>query len=270
VTANQTCVVVFASGHRRLENVEGILGRRVAIQGLAGAVGVLPTRFLGDEVRAARRSTSISLPHRLVHRDAGLLRMCAHPGFDEHNDPGSPGGGEDPAPCVVAGASRCARVPVPRKAQSLTGGARVHEFPLGSELERACYNAFAQVFRDIAVVRERPAANDVEVLIEQRIEDFDFRYERLRYFGVAVAAASTIRIRVTMTDGNAPVWTRETESSEERNGPWIFALGPDDRFGPAASAALGSAVEDIARAAVNAPELWMLSDRVRERRGPLP
>jgi hypothetical protein len=154
--------------------------------------------------------------------------------------------------------------------QSLTGGARVHEFPLGSELERACYNAFAQVFRDIALVRERPAANDVEVLIEPRIEDFDFRYERLRYFGVAVAAASTIRIRVTMTDGSAPVWTRETESAEERNGPWIFALGPDDRFGPAASAALGSAVEDIARAAVNAPELWMLSDRVRERRGPLP
>ena len=136
------------------------------------------------------------------------------------------------------------------------GSAQTFEFPLGAELEKATRQALGQVFQQVHVVRERPSPKDVEVLVEPEIISFQFWFE----FGGA--AVSKIRLKVTMTDGTVRVWTRETESPEERSRPRFVSFDMDVAQGEAASKALVSALKEIASEAAKAPELWKLADKV--------
>lgn len=85
-------------------------------------------------------------------------------------------------------------------------GKTEHIFPLGAELAKASEATFAQVFERVTVVRERPDPKNVEVLIEPEIANFYFSYDLVS--ASALAAASGVRVKVTMTDGSVVVWTR--------------------------------------------------------------
>src|SRR5262245_3356781 len=155
------------------------------------------------------------------------------------------------------------------KPESLTGGARTYEFPLGAELESVSREAFAQVFQQVDLAQEQPDAQRAEIVIVPEIVDFHFRYDQLSHFGIRLDAVSRARARVTMSDATGPVWTYTAESPEARSGSWYFATNYEEHTAKASSVALASAIEAIANAAAKAPELRKLSERVRSERGPL-
>src|SRR5262245_60806795 len=49
------------------------------------------------------------------------------------------------------------------KPESLTGGVRTYEFPLGAELKVASRQAFSQVFQQVELVRDRPDGLATEI-----------------------------------------------------------------------------------------------------------
>ena len=153
--------------------------------------------------------------------------------------------------------------------ESFTGGGNEFVFPLGGQLEKAAQDAFSQIFRQVTVVRARPHAKDVEILVEPGIVDFHFRFDQLSYAGFAMAAVAKIRVKVTLTDGRVAVWARDVESPEERSGPWAITFDVGWHQGNAASKALAFALKEIAAEASKAPELWVLADKVRTERGGL-
>jgi hypothetical protein len=130
--------------------------------------------------------------------------------------------------------------------ESFTGSARPHEFPLGQALESASYQTFSQVFQKVTIVRTPLEAKSYKVSIAPIIENFHFRYDQLSYAGFAVAVVSKIKVRVTLASGEIKIWEKSVESPEQRKGPWIINISPEEKAGEAASDALTFTLREIA------------------------
>ena len=132
------------------------------------------------------------------------------------------------------------------KPESMTGGARQHEFPLGEALEFASLKTFSQIFQHVILVRTSTEAEKYKIVIEPKIEDFHFRYDQLSYGGFAVAVLSKIRVQVVLNSGGAPVWQRTVDSPEQKKGPWVLNFNSQKDLGESASDALVFTLQEIA------------------------
>ena len=116
-----------------------------------------------------------------------------------------------------------------------------HLFPLGLALERACLDAFPQIFEEVTLVRDKQAAKAHDVVVEPVIVNFRFRYSRK---GGKMAIAK-MRLKLTLRTGETTIWDRSVET-EGQHALRLFNITSEEEMGAAARAALEAAVEELA------------------------
>lgn len=95
---------------------------------------------------------------------------------------------------------------------SFAGWGLVHYFPLGQSLEEASLEVFSQVFENVTVVRKWSQSARYKIVIEPRIEDFQFRYP---FSFPYTHAASRIKLKMSVWDDkNSKIWEMTLESPE--------------------------------------------------------
>ncbi|MDY7001661.1 MAG: hypothetical protein SVS15_07765 [Thermodesulfobacteriota bacterium] len=116
-----------------------------------------------------------------------------------------------------------------------------HHFPLGLALEQACLDAFPQIFEEVAMVRDRKAAKKYDLAVEPVIVNFRFRYSR----AAGRVAIAKIRLKFTLRMDETIIWEQSVEAEGEHS-LRLFNVTSEEEMGAAATAALESAVEEMA------------------------
>jgi hypothetical protein len=146
--------------------------------------------------------------------------------------------------------------------ESVTASARLHEFPLGPALEKVCVDTFSQMFEKVTVLRRREEAKDFPIVIEPRIEWFEFELGFL-----TPSYTSTISLTVNVTSGHKVVWMKSRSDRAESQLSWSKVLVWEEGLGNSASKALASAVGRIAAEMATDATLRQVLDRPVEKMG---
>ncbi len=119
-----------------------------------------------------------------------------------------------------------------QKPSSFTGSANTIQLKLGNYIKNIAVEVLSQMFREGADhSTEIPESSDYRIIIEPKINSFDYKYNQLKNLGFAITPETQVVIDVTLFDSSGNLLLEKTyDSGLISTGTYVASLDPPEKI----------------------------------------